>query len=99
MTFDTCCRGIQSTYRTMVGRSTSPQGPFLDKQGKSMLHGGGSELIVSEFPIIGPGGVFYYPDQDHELIVFHYYDGLNNGNSRLSINYLGWSDDNWPYMY
>jgi arabinan endo-1,5-alpha-L-arabinosidase len=83
----------------MIGRSTSPQGPFLDKQGKSMLEGGGSELLVTEFPMIGPGGAFIFSDTDHELIVYHYYDGLNNGSPRLAINYLGWTEDGWPYVY
>lgn len=82
-----------------MGRSTSPQGPFLDKAGTSMLNGGGSEVLVSQFPIIGPGGTYVFHDTDVDLIVFHYYDGLNNGRPRLSINYLGWSDDGWPYVY
>src|SRR6185312_12277458 len=34
--FDLCCRGTESTYRTMVGRSRSITGPYMDKQGTPM---------------------------------------------------------------
>ena len=33
----TCCEGLKSTYQTVVGRSSSLWGPYLDKQGRSML--------------------------------------------------------------
>ena len=33
--FDLCCRGIKSTYRTVVGRSKSITGPYVDREGRS----------------------------------------------------------------
>ncbi|MBA2489383.1 MAG: family 43 glycosylhydrolase [Chloroflexi bacterium] len=33
----TCCDSAMSGYLVMVGRSTSPKGPFLDRQGRSFL--------------------------------------------------------------
>ena len=33
----TCCEGLKSTYQTVVGRSSSLWGPYLDKQGRSLL--------------------------------------------------------------
>jgi arabinan endo-1,5-alpha-L-arabinosidase len=55
--------------------------------------------MVSEFPIIGPGGTYTFQDTNVDLLVYHYYDGLNNGKPRLGINSLGYTDDGWPYVY
>ena len=32
-----CCEGLKSTYQTVVGRSKSLYGPYVDKQGRPML--------------------------------------------------------------
>ena len=46
VSFDLCCRGTQSTYRTMVGRShPALPGPTWMREGKPMLQGGGTELL------------------------------------------------------
>ena len=42
VSFDLCCRGTKSNYRTMVGRSHNVTGPYVDADGKPMLHGGGT---------------------------------------------------------
>ncbi|MGH3321508.1 MAG: arabinan endo-1,5-alpha-L-arabinosidase [Streptosporangiaceae bacterium] len=39
--FGFCCRGTDSTYRVMVGRSRHITGPYYDRQGTPMLQGGG----------------------------------------------------------
>ena len=35
-----CCQGLKSTYRTVVGRSESLFGPYLDKRGNRMPENG-----------------------------------------------------------
>uniref|UniRef100_A0A914DHA3 Endo-1,5-alpha-L-arabinanase A n=1 Tax=Acrobeloides nanus TaxID=290746 RepID=A0A914DHA3_9BILA len=97
-----CCFGLQSTYRVVYDRSTNPRGPFVDKAGTNLLNGGGSELIVTHFPMIGPGNGFVYkgqPGKNRDIYAYHYYDGLNGGHARLSINYMQYTDDGWPYLY
>jgi arabinan endo-1,5-alpha-L-arabinosidase len=83
----------------MVSRSTAPNGPFYDLEGKPILGGGGSELMVGNYPIAGPGGPNIYKDGDEYIIVYHYYDLGDNGNPRLAINNIAWTQDGWPYVY
>ena len=66
-----CCSGKQSTYNIRVGRSTSPLGPFVDKNNKDLTDGGGSLLLETDGYVIGPGHVGIYDDS---IMTFHYYD-------------------------
>jgi arabinan endo-1,5-alpha-L-arabinosidase len=94
VSWDLCCRGTKSTYRTMVGRSKSVTGPYLDRDGRDMAFGGGSPLLVPNAKWLGPGGesLLHLPNED--LIVFHAYSAINGAPS-LHISTLGWKDG-WP---
>jgi arabinan endo-1,5-alpha-L-arabinosidase len=92
-----CCRGVNSTYRVLVGRSTSPTGPFVDRSGQSMQSGGGTELLASHGRVIGPGGASVMADSDGDILVYHYYDGQANGAVRLGLNRITWQDG-WPAL-
>ncbi len=45
VSFDLCCRGMESTYKIMVGRSKSVTGPYVDREGTPMLEGGGTLVL------------------------------------------------------
>lgn len=95
--FDLCCRGTKSTYRTMVGRSKNITGPYLDRNGVSLLDGGGSELLTANRRWLGPGGesvVMSKRKGDPDLIVYHAYDS-STGRPSLQLSTLVWKDD-WP---
>ena len=88
-----CCAGVNSTYRIVYGRSRAITGPYLDREGRNMLAGGGSLLDGGNERWIGPGG------QDIAgtgVIARHAYDALNNGNATLLISNLVWTADGWP---
>ena len=99
-----CCAGTASTYREIVGRSTSPTGPFVDRGGIALTSGGGTILISSHGNIYGPGGASVFTDtgssgsSSQPTIVYHYYDGKNNGTPTLGINRLAFTSDGWPYI-
>jgi arabinan endo-1,5-alpha-L-arabinosidase len=99
VSWDYCCRGTASTYRIMVGRSTSITGTYTDRNGTAMTSGGGTEVLASHGSIIGPGGQSVITDTDHDLLVYHYYDGNANGLNKLGINFLGWDSAGWPYAW
>ena len=97
VSFDLCCRGAASTYRIMVGRSTSPTGPFTDRNGVAMTAGGGTEMLAGHGSIHGPGHQAVLADVDADVLVYHYY--TDSGASRLGINLLGYDSAGWPYVY
>jgi arabinan endo-1,5-alpha-L-arabinosidase len=98
VSFDYCCRGVHSTYKTMVGRSKSITGPFSDKDGKSMVEGGGSLLLASHDNVIGPGHSSVLHALDRDWLVHHFYDANSAGRSTLQINPISWDADDWPVI-
>jgi arabinan endo-1,5-alpha-L-arabinosidase len=97
VSFDTCCRGANSTYRIMVGRSTSVNGPFADTHGVSMMDGGGTELLHGNAQWAGPGGQSIWLDSEKgDLIVYHAY-AMSDGSPWLHLNSLQWKND-WPVI-
>jgi arabinan endo-1,5-alpha-L-arabinosidase len=98
VSFDACCKGVNSTYRTMVGRATSITGPYVDKAGAQMMKGAAEELLKSTGRYIGPGGGTAYRDGALYFYVYHYYDGQDGGNAKLSIRPISFSADDWPTL-
>lgn len=93
--FDLCCRGIKSTYRTVVGRAKTITGPYLDRNGVPMLKGGGTALLSANQQWLGPGGEsILVRHREPDLIVFHAYDHLT-GKPSLQISTIAWKAG-WP---
>ena len=86
-----CCSGANSTYHISYGRSTSVTGPYLDKNGVSMLNGGGTTLDAGGGRFIAPGG----ESVANGAMVRHELDSQNNYNGVLFINDLTFSNG-WP---
>ena len=94
VSFDLCCRGTKSNYRTMVGRSREVTGPYVDAAGKAMMAGGGTPLLEGDSQWKGPGGESVLLQKDQDVIIFHAYDGTT-GKPSLQISTLAWVDG-WP---
>ncbi len=88
---DSCCRGTDSTYNAVVGRSREVTGPYVDAEGRSMLEDGGTPLLETQGWMVGPGGQSV--SRDH--LAFHYYDARDGGQFRLAIHEIDWQDG-WP---
>jgi arabinan endo-1,5-alpha-L-arabinosidase len=93
--YDTCCAGTQSTYKIKVGRATKPTGPYKDRNGVDLMKNGGTPVMETNGRYIGPGGQSVMKDVDGDLLVYHYYDGADNGTPKLGINLLDWQTG-WP---
>jgi arabinan endo-1,5-alpha-L-arabinosidase len=96
VSFDLCCRGTQSTYRIMVGRSEKVTGPYLDERGIPMQQGGGTELLAANQRWLGPGGESLLQRAEGDLMVFHAYDAIT-GKPALQISTIAWTDG-WPHV-
>ena len=95
VSFDLCCRGVDSTYKIMVGRSRNVTGPYKDRDDKLMTEGGGSLVLQATTPDWrGPGHCAIVQDVSGDYLVFHAYHGTT-GRSRLKISTIVW-EDGWP---
>lgn len=93
--WDKCCSGVNSTYRTMYGRGTSPTGPYLDEAGKDMVSGGGTQLTWTYGRYVGLGGGSPFHDGRRDWFALHYYDRKRNGASFLQMREIVYGDDGW----
>lgn len=98
VSFDRCCAGVNSTYRMMVGRSKAITGPYLDRAGRPLLQGGGTELQSGQGRFVGPGGQEVYADGAALHLVYHYYDRGRGGSPMLQTTPLLWDAQGWPHL-
>lgn len=95
LSWDFCCRGADSTYKVVVGRSREVTGPYVDKVGKPMAEGGGTVILSSDAgDWRGPGHPSVYHEDGRDYLVFHAYSA-ENGRPRLHISTIVW-EDGWP---
>lgn len=95
VSFDYCCRGEKSTYKMMVGRSKQVYGPYIDKDGIALNHGGGSLLLEGDSLWHGVGHNAVAGFNGNDYLVFHAYDAADKGRSKLRIEKIRWQNG-WP---
>jgi len=94
--FDFCCRGTNSTYFTVCGRSREVAGPYVDVNGRFMLEGGGSIVIQGDERFKGTGHNAVLRDGERDYLVYHAYDVQAGGKPTLRISPIYWTPDEWP---
>lgn len=96
LSWDYCCKGSESTYKVVVGRSKNLEGPYFDKDQKSLFHGGGSLVLEGNANYAGAGHCSVYSVDGKDLILFHAYDQSRKGMPVLKIKPLEWDEAGWP---
>jgi arabinan endo-1,5-alpha-L-arabinosidase len=96
--FDYCCKGVNSTYKIVVGRSENVRGPYVDKTGKKMAEGGGSLILEGNKSWYGVGHNAAYTFNGTDYLIFHGYDASDNGKSKLRIEKMTWDAAGWPLV-
>ncbi len=98
LSWDYCCRGADSTYKIVVGRADDFRGPYLDRDGKSLLKGGGTVILEGTPDWPGTGHCSVYTFDDTDYLVFHAYEAADDGRSKLKIAEIEWDTDGWPVV-
>ena len=95
MSWDTCCKGADSTYNIRVVRGTSVTGPFADQAGTAALQGGGTLIAQGDSSFAGPGGQSVMLVGNKAYLVYHAY-AKPSGAITLRIADLVWDSRGWP---
>ncbi|HYQ58631.1 MAG TPA: family 43 glycosylhydrolase [Draconibacterium sp.] len=95
---DYCCRGIESDYKIIVGRSRYVEGPYVDKEGRQLSMGGGTLVVEGNDRWAAVGHNSAYTMNGKSIIVMHGYDKLDSGKSKLLIREIKWGRDDWPIV-
>lgn len=97
-----CCEGENSTYTLYVGRSRELTGPYLDKEGRSLLEDGGSVVIPANDTWVGPGhNAVIRDDAGNDWVFYHAIPRddprLTNGVNRRPVltDHIVWRGG-WP---
>lgn len=92
-----CCKGLNSTYYIVVGRSENPLGPFVDQSGRKLTEGGGTALLRSQGDKLGPGHVGLLREGKKLITSIHYYDATEDGKSKLTLINMKFKNG-WPVL-
>jgi len=92
---DYCCKGPESTYKMIVGRSKKLLGYYVDKQNVMLTNGGGSIVLAGDKNWYGVGHNAVCDFDGTDYIIFHGYDASDHGISKLIIEKLIWVKG-WP---
>lgn len=95
----TCCEGVKSTYHTVVGRSKSLWGPYLDKKGKPMLDNNHETVIEKNEHFVGVGhNAELVTDKAGDDWILYHGVSVDNPHGRvLLLDKVSWKRD-WPVV-
>lgn len=94
---DYCCKGENSTYKMIVGRSKKLEGPYLDKLGYDMAKAGGTLVLKGDANWHGVGHNAVASFDGVDYLIFHGYDAHDRGRSKLRIEPIEWKEG-WPVV-
>lgn len=94
-----CCAGLNSTYTTVVGRSRDLFGPYLDKQGRSMMENHHEVVIGKNEQFVGTGhnSEIVQDSKGQDWILYHAVSVANPKGRVLMLDQVRW-ENNWPYI-
>lgn len=95
-----CCDGASSTYHVVYGRSTNLMGPYVNKNGGTMLNNQAETLLKGDSFVAGPGhnAEFVEDDKNQTWIIYHGYLKEEADKGRcVFLDQVKWSNG-WPYI-
>ena len=97
-----CCEGLNSSYRVVVGRSKSLYGPYLDKSGGRMLDNHHEVILKGNDRVKGCGHTsqIFTDDKGQDWILYHGYDVSDpNAGRKMYLDQVNWDEDGWPKIH
>ena len=94
-----CCEGLNSTYRVVVGRSKSLFGPYVNKQGRKMLENNHEVILIGNDNVKGPGHTsqIFTDDKGQDWILYHGYEAADvNAGRKVFLDKVNWDSEGWP---
>ena len=94
-----CCEGLNSSYRVIVGRSKELYGPYVNKQGRKMLDNNHETILVGNDLVRGPGHTsqIFTDDKGQDWILYHGYEAADvNAGRKMFLDKVNWDKDGWP---
>lgn len=93
----TCCEGVKSTYTTVVGRSDSLFGPYVDRRGRPMLENRHETVVAGSERFAGPGhnAELVTDDRGRDWMLYHAVDVRNPKGRVLMLDRIRWRGG-WP---
>jgi arabinan endo-1,5-alpha-L-arabinosidase len=98
VSWDNCCKGVNSNYKMAVGRASVLKGPYVDRKNKAMTSGAGELLDTGDAVRKGPGHNGIFIENDTVLCVNHYYDATRNGTATMQLRPVYWDSEGWPSL-
>lgn len=94
-----CCEGVKSTYNTVVGRSSSLFGPYLDQDGGEMMNNRHVSLIKGNDRFVGTGhnSEIVTDDNGKFWMLYHAVDKENPKGRVLMLDEVQWKNG-WPFV-
>ena len=96
-----CCKGDNSTYKTVVGRSSKLLGPYVDKDNHKMIDNHFTVLLSSSDKFVGPGhNSRIIVDKDKKTWMFYhaYIRGQSQLGRTVCMDEVKWTNSQWPYF-
>lgn len=93
--------GAQSTYSGVVARSRSLLGPYVDRQGRSVLDNGYETILQRNEHFAGPGhnAGLIEDAAGRTWMFYHAYDLTRPELGRLGmLDEVLWDEEGWPYI-
>lgn len=97
----TCCEGLKSTYQTVVGRSRSLCGPYLNRAGESMMDNCHEVLLSGDDKVKGSGhdSQIVQDDAGADWILYHGFDVSEpKAGRKVYLDRVWWDDEQWPHI-
>lgn len=100
VSFDYCCRGEESTYHVVCGRSRDIRGPYQDREGRDMALGGGARVDLpraDDDRYVAAGHCAVVSLRGSDYMAMHAYRRAD-GHPELILRKIEWDDKGWPVL-